>query len=98
MFMTFNDNSSNRKSYYQALSAVLDITLSNEHNIDDYMTNLTRMFGNDTIANAVGTVTGDVRFFGLTQTNLNLAGLDKHIKLIESYQKLQAAKRNFHHT
>lgn len=96
MFMTFNDNSSTRKSYYQALNAVLDITLSNEHNIDDYMTNLTRMFGKDTITTAVGTVTGDVRFFGLTQTNLNLAGLDKHIKLIESYQKLQAAKRKFH--
>lgn len=96
MFMTFNDNSSTRKSYYQALNAILDITLSNEHNIDDYMTNLTRMFGKDTITTAVGTVTGDVRFFGLTQTNLNLTGLDKHIKLIESYQKLQAAKRKFH--
>lgn len=96
MFMTFNDNSSIRKSYYQALNVVLDITLSNEHNIDDYMTNLTRMFGKETVSNAIGTVTGDIRFFGLTQTNLNLAGLDKHIKLIESYQKLQAAKRKFH--
>lgn len=98
MFMTFNDNTSMRKSYYQALNAVLEITLSNEHNIDDYIPNLTRMFGKDIISNAVGTVSGNVRFFGLTQTNLNLEGLDKHIKLIESYQKLQAAKRKFHHT
>jgi len=51
------------------------------------------MFGAEVLNNAIGTVTGEVRFFGLTPTNLKLEGLDKHLRLIESYQKLQVAKR-----
>lgn len=94
MFLTFNDNSTARKKYYQALNAVLDIEL-NEFDVKDYVPNMTRMFGAETLNNAIGTVTGEVRFMGLTPTNTKLEGLDKHLKLIESYQKLQAAKRKF---
>ena len=95
MFMTFNDNSTSRRRYYQALDALLDIVLSEDLEIEDYLPNLTRMFGNDIIENALGTIEGKVRFFGLTKTDMNLTGLDKHQKLIESYQKLQKAKREF---
>lgn len=95
MFMTFNDNSTARRSYYQALNTVLDITLNDELELLDYVPNMSRMFGEDVLKNAVGTVSGEIRFFGLTPTNLNLEGLDKHLKLIESYQKLQVAKRKF---
>ena len=94
MFLTFNDNSTERKKYYQALNAVLDIEL-NEYDVQDYVPNMTRMFGAETLNNAIGTVTGEVRFMGLTPTNSKLEGLDKHLKLIESYQKLQTAKRKF---
>lgn len=94
MFLTFNDNSTARKKYYQALNAVLDIEL-NEFDVQDYIPNMTRMFGAETLNNAIGTVTGEVKFMGLTPTNTKLEGLDKHLKLIESYQKLQAAKRKF---
>lgn len=95
MFLTFNDNSTARKMYYMALNTVLDITLNDELEIKDYIPNMTRMFGKDVLENALGTVSGDVKFFGLTETNLQLKGLDKHLKLIESYQKLQAAKRKY---
>ena len=94
MFLTFNDNSTARKKYYQALNAILDIEL-NELDVQDYVPNMTRMFGAETLNNAIGTVTGEVRFMGLTPTNSKLEGLDKHLKLIESYQKLQNAKRKF---
>jgi ribosomal protein S12 methylthiotransferase accessory factor len=94
MFLTFNDNSTARKKYYQALNAILDIEL-NELDVQDYVPNMTRMFGAETLNNAIGTVTGEVKFMGLTPTNTKLEGLDKHLKLIESYQKLQAAKRKF---
>jgi len=93
MFMAFNDNSTARRSYYQALNTVLDITLNEEHELADYIPNMTRMFGAETLQNAIGTVTGKVRFFGLTKTNMKLEGLEKHLKLIDSYQKLQVAKR-----
>ena len=69
--------------------------LSNELNILDYVPNMTRMFGSETLNNAISTITGEVRFMGLTSTNMKLEGLDKHLKLIESYQKLQVAKRKF---
>lgn len=95
MFMTFNDNSNERRAYYRALDAVLDIELNEELELNDYVPNLTRMFGAETLNNAIATVTGEIRFFGLTKTNSQLAGLDKHLRLIESYQKLQTAKRNF---
>lgn len=95
MFMTFNDNSTARRSYYQALNTVLDITLNEELELLDYIPNMTRMFGSETLNNAIGTISGDVRFFGLTKTNMQLEGLDKHLRLIESYQKLQTAKRKF---
>jgi ribosomal protein S12 methylthiotransferase accessory factor len=96
MFMTFNDNSAARRSYYMALNTVLDITLNEELELSDYIPNMTRMFGADILNTAVGTVSGEVRFFGLTKTNMKLEGLDKHLRLIESYQKLQVAKRKFH--
>lgn len=95
MFMTFNDNSTSRRRYYQALDALLDVVLSEDLEIEDYVPNLTRMFGSDIMANALGTIEGNIRFFGLTKTDMNLAGLDKHQKLIQSYQKLQTAKRAF---
>ncbi|MGM0515222.1 MAG: hypothetical protein ACQER3_21390, partial [Pseudomonadota bacterium] len=33
---------------------------------------------------------GSVRFHGLTPTNMQLDGLEKHLRLIESYKKLHA--------
>lgn len=95
MFMTFNDNLTTRRRYYQALDALLDITLSEDLEIDDYIPNLSRMFGSEILSSALGTINGDIRFFGLTETDMNLSGLDKHLKLINSYQKLQKAKRTF---
>ncbi len=96
MFLTFNDNSTVRKLYYQAVNALLDIALDEDLEVADYAPNMIRMFGKETFDNALGTVTGEIRFFGLTKTNSDLLGLDKHLKLIESYQKLQSAKRKFY--
>ena len=91
-FLNFNDNRVARILFYQALDAVLDITLSEELDIEDYLPNMTRMYGSETMENVVGSITGDVRFYGLTKTSMKLEGLDKHLKLIESYQKLHKAR------
>lgn len=93
MLMTFNDNLPARKKYYQALNAVLDITLDDELELDHFVPNMTRMFGAETMNNAIGSVTGEIRFFGLTPTDMNFKDQEKHQKLIESYQKLQVAKK-----
>ena len=95
MFLTFNDNSPERKKYYQALNAILDITLDEELEVSDYVPSMTRMYGEEVLNTAIGTINGDVKFYGLTKTSMKLEGLDKHLKLIESYEKLQAARKQF---
>lgn len=91
-FLNFNDNTVERVLFYQAMAAVLDITIEDELDIDDYLPSLTRMYGAEVMENVVGSVTGDVKFSGLTKTSMKLEGLDKHLKLIESYKKLHKAR------
>ena len=50
------------------------------------------MFGENIMSEVVGSVTGEVRFSGLTKTSMKLEGLDKHLRLIESYKKLHDAR------
>lgn len=91
-FLQFNDNTVERGLFYRAVQAVLEITLDDELELGDYLVNLQRMFGEDTMAAVVGSVNGSVRFHGLTPTNSQLEGLEKHLRLIESYKKLHAAR------
>ncbi|WP_110635999.1 OsmC domain/YcaO domain-containing protein [Salinicola salarius] len=92
MFLQFNDNTVERGLFYQALLAVLQITLDDELELEDYLYNLKRMFGKDTMTAVVGSVEGSVRFAGLTPTSVQLEGLDRHQRLLESYRKLHAAR------
>ncbi len=92
-FLQYNDNTVERGLFYQAVHAALEITLDEEMAIEDFIVNLNRMFGEDIMTNVVGSINGEVRFFGLSKTNLQLEGLDKHLRLIESYQKLHQARK-----
>ncbi|MDI9243603.1 OsmC domain/YcaO domain-containing protein [Marinobacter sp. CHS3-4] len=92
MFLQFNDNTVERNLFYRAVNAVLEITLDDELELDDYLANLKRMYGDQTMDDVVGLVNGTVRFHGLTPTNMQLEGLEKHQRLIESYKKLHAAR------
>ena len=96
MFLLYNDNVATRRRYYQVLSTVLDIALDEELELEDYLPNLKRMYGEEMLGNATASVSGNVRFFGLSATNMKLEGIDKHLRLLESYEKLQVArsKRN----
>lgn len=91
MLMTFSDNSTQRKLFFQALSAVLEITNENL-NIDDYKVNLAIMYGESLIETVLKCISGEMKFFGLTETNMDLVGQEKHLKLIESYLKLQKSR------
>ena len=91
-FIQFNDNTVERGLFYRAVSAVLEIVIDDELEMSDYIFNFKRLYGEQTMDAVVGSVNGDVRFYGLTPTNMQLKGLDKHLRLIESYKKLHAAR------
>ncbi|WPU64550.1 OsmC domain/YcaO domain-containing protein [Peredibacter starrii] len=93
---TFSNSLPDRKKFYQALNVVLDIEINEELELADYLPNLTRMYGEKVMEAVTKSVSGEIKFFGLQPTNTSLEGIDKHIKFVESYQKLQKAKRSFH--
>jgi ribosomal protein S12 methylthiotransferase accessory factor len=91
-FLQYNDNTVERKLFYQALNAVLEIELDVDLELDDYVGNFRRMFGDERMNAATGSVDGSIRFYGLTPTSMKLEGLDRHHRLIDSYRKLHAAR------
>ncbi|MCA1246165.1 OsmC domain/YcaO domain-containing protein [Massilia sp. MS-15] len=91
-FLQYNDNTVERKLFYQALDAVLHVTLDEELEIGDFEHNLRRMFGDARMDAVLGSVDGSVRFHGLTPTSMALEGLDRHHRLIDSYRKLHKAR------
>jgi ribosomal protein S12 methylthiotransferase accessory factor len=91
-FLQYNDNTVERGLFYQAVNAVLEIQLDDELELANYEHNLRRMFGNERMDAVIGSVEGSVRFHGLTPTSMKLEGLDKHLRLIDSYKKLHAAR------
>jgi len=96
-FLQYNNNTVERGLFYQALNCVLEVALDEELELEDYLHNFTRMFGEERLNAAVGSVEGSVRFYGLTETSMKLEGLDRHLKLIDSYKKLHAARAKFAH-
>lgn len=92
MFLQYNDNTVERGLFYQAVNAVLEMQLDEDLELADYEANFRRMFGNERMDAAIGSVDGSVRFYGLTPTSMKLEGLDRHLRLIDSYKKLHAAR------
>ncbi|MFC0446431.1 OsmC domain/YcaO domain-containing protein [Pseudidiomarina halophila] len=91
-FLQYNDNTVERVLFYRAMQAALEIELDEELEMADFLHNLQRMYGKETMRAVVGSVEGSVTFAGLTPTNMQLEGLDKHQRLLDSYKKLHAAR------
>ena len=91
-FLQYNDNTVDRKLFYQALDAALEIALDDELEMTDYEVNFRRMYGDARMDAVLGSIDGNVRFYGLTPTNMQLEGLDRHHRLIDSYRKLHKAR------
>jgi ribosomal protein S12 methylthiotransferase accessory factor len=92
MFLQYNDNTAERGLFYQALNAVLEMELDDDLALADYEVNFRRMFGDERMDAVIGSVNGSVRFHGLTPTSMKLEGLDRHLRLIDSYKKLHSAR------
>ncbi len=94
-FLQFNDNTVERELFYQAMNAALEVALDDDLDTDDYEPNFRRMFGHERMDAVIGSITGSVRFYGLTPTSMKLEGLDKHLRLLDSLKKLHAARARF---
>ena len=92
-YLQFNDNTAQRGLFYQALNAVLEVTLDENLELEHFIESFNRMFGIEVMENVVGSVTGQVRFYGLTKTSMALEGIEPHLRLIESYSKLHQARK-----
>ncbi|MEO0028282.1 MAG: Ribosomal protein methylthiotransferase accessory factor YcaO, partial [Pseudomonadota bacterium] len=91
-FLQYNDNTVERKLFYQALNVVLEVAIDSELAIENYEHNFRRMFGNERMDAVLGSVNGSVRFYGLTPTSMKLEGLDRHHRLLDSLKKLHVAR------
>ena len=94
-FLQFNDNTVDRELFYQGMNAALEVALDDDLDMDDYEPVFRRMFGEERMDAVLGSVMGTVRFSGLTPTSMKLEGLDKHLRLLESFKKLHAARARF---
>ncbi|WP_298145526.1 OsmC domain/YcaO domain-containing protein [uncultured Acinetobacter sp.] len=94
-FLQYNTNTVERGLFYQCLNVVLEVELDDDMALDDYAYNFRRMFGDERMDAALGCLDGSARFYGLTETNMQLEGLDRHLRLIDSYKKLHAARAKF---
>ncbi|QBY04563.1 OsmC domain/YcaO domain-containing protein [Thalassotalea sp. HSM 43] len=92
-FLQYNDNSlAGRSHFYQAMQVTLEVALNDDLDFEDYQVAFTRMYTEEVMSNVIGSINGDIRFYGLTPTSIKLEGIEKHLKLIESYKKLHKAR------
>lgn len=91
-FLQYNTNTVERGLFYQCMNVMLEVELDDEMDLDDYETNFRRMFGDERMDAVIGSLEGSIRFYGLTETSMKLEGLDRHLRLIDSYKKLHKAR------
>jgi ribosomal protein S12 methylthiotransferase accessory factor len=87
-----NNEENTRK--YRCLQALLEIKWDENRDYKPYLNSLGLMYGQAMMKNCLAIVEGDVIFDGLHCPGLGLEGFKTHGKLLEGYEKLQAAKRN----
>lgn len=91
-FLQYNTNTVERGLFYQCMNVVLEVELDDDMDLNDYEANFRRMFGDERMDAVIGSMDGSIRFYGLTETSMKLEGLDRHLRLIDSYKKLHAAR------
>ena len=74
------------------MNVMLEVELDDDMDLDDYEVNFRRMFGDERMDAVIGSLDGSMRFYGLTETSMKLEGLDRHLRLIDSYKKLHKAR------
>ncbi len=91
--LSFNEFTKQRVLYYKAIHTILDIKLNSQLELKNFEKNLSKAFGNKLYNDALKTISGEIKFYELTESNMQLNQLQKHLDLIRSYEKLQVARQ-----
>jgi ribosomal protein S12 methylthiotransferase accessory factor len=79
---------------YRCLKALLEIKWHDDREYVEYEAGLAQMYGQQNVINGIAIVEGKTVFHDLHCPGLSLEGFERHTKLLEGYEKLQAAKSN----
>lgn len=82
-----------KKLFYLCLRTLLQIEMDDTLNEKDFLPTVERMYTKELVEKAQKSINAFEKFEGLHESDLNLKGFDMHNKLIDSYQKLQNAKK-----
>lgn len=87
--------SDEREKFYRTLVAVLEVELDDNREQAHYIEALGRLYGVETLQRCLSLIAGKTHYDGLFDAGLKLQGLHRHQSLLDAYDKLQMAKRNF---
>ncbi len=79
---------------YQCLAVLLEIKLTDDREIADYVDSLQLMYGESILQNCFDIIDAKEIFAGLHSPGLSLEGFNTHQQLLKCYQKLHHAKLN----
>lgn len=88
----FFDGTIERKKFYQAMVFTLSAIDSECTSLEELLPAFKQMYGENLSQICCDLVSGELSFFGLDKTDMNLKNNIKHQKLIESYKKLHAKR------
>lgn len=83
-----------RANFYRCLHTLLLLS-QEDRNVEQYQYAFCRMYGEKAVAAATQSLHGNIRFYGLPAVDNNFSTLPAHTALLQAYQKLQQAKRQF---
>ncbi len=84
-----------RANYYRCLQTLLLLTQEEERNPAQYYPAFVKMYGQNTVDTASAAIAGENCFYGLWSIDSELNALPAHQALLNAYEKLQKAKREF---
>ncbi|MDC9580260.1 30S ribosomal protein S12 methylthiotransferase accessory factor YcaO [Xenorhabdus sp. PR6a] len=84
-----------RANYYRCLQTLLLLTQEDDREPEQYYQAFVKMYGQDTVDAASAALAGENCFHGLWAIDSELKALPAHQALLNAYEKLQKAKREF---
>jgi ribosomal protein S12 methylthiotransferase accessory factor len=91
----FNELPAARASVYRCIANLIQITEDLENgNVDLFKSNLTLMYGNNTLQQALSLVNQETQYFGLENLGSNMESSKMHQQLLAAYAKVRKPQLN----